>query len=115
MSAYLTLVKDNVDVLSVNRNNEVVREILENYDIVFDGETRLDNIDWAIESIDQRIKRMESLLSVKLMKRDFDEQAFIDESEYLVELYGYRGQLYLINYMLSDAKFMKEDIYFRYG
>ena len=115
MSAYLTLVKDNVDVLSLSRNNEVAREILENYDIVFDGETRLDNIDWAIESIDQRIKRMEKLLSVKLMKRDFNAQEFIDESEYLVELYGYRGQLYLINYMLSDAKFMKEDIYFRYG
>jgi len=115
MSAYLTLVKENVDIISLSRNNDVAAEILENYSITFDGETRIKDLGLAISSINERINRMEKLIAASLIKREFDEQDYVSNQEYLVELYEIRAQLYFINSILYEAYLYEKDIYFTYG
>lgn len=115
MSAYLTLVKENVDVITMSRNSDVAAEILENYSITFDGETRLKNIDYAVDSVNERVNRMEKLVAASLMKRDFDVNELVNDQEYLVELYELRASLQFINSILYEAELYKKDVYFTYG
>lgn len=106
MSQYLIFkdVEKDCEILVISRNNDVVQRIIDNYQIGYNDFTRIDDVDRAIEDINEAINRMESRINAMLIKRDFYINEYIDEKEYLAELYETRGRLYTINGILDNNK-----------
>ena len=106
MSQYLTLkdvVKD-CEILVICRNNDVVQYIIDNYRVGYNDYTRIDDISFAIEDINKSIGRMEGRINAMLIKRDFDVDEYLNDKEFLAELYETRGRLYTINGIIDSNK-----------
>jgi hypothetical protein len=106
MGQYLIL-KDVVtgsDVFALSRNSDITQAIIENYGVPFNDYKRFDNVDLAIEELNDTIFNTEERINAMLIKRDFDVFEYTEAKEYLRELYDTRGALRLINTILYDNK-----------
>jgi len=116
MSAYLSFYKDKElkeHMLTVSRVNSLSEVITDNIEVggskmvggnivLYGMELNNENMEVAYKGLQEDINNMESIISLSLIKRDFDEFDLKENIDMLYELIQTMGKLQILSEILVD-------------